>query len=373
MKTWTKFFSVLMLFGLGSSFSEAAPRLVTEGYVVADPQKQFLREVSRYPELTVDHVHPGSFEVYGPPGLGQWLQRTGARFRALPMPGLMERNGYPTPEEIEAELKSMAAAYPQISQLYSIGKSHKGRDLWVMKITRQVFRESNTKPEFKYIANMHGDEIVGRELMVRLIRDLLQGDGKDPFITKLLDTTEIHILVSMNPDGAAAGTRGNGRGVDLNRDFPDFTTSDNQNTLEGRQPETQAVMRWQASRQFRLSANFHGGAEVVNYPWDTAAEKHPQDELVKALSLEYARNAPYIGASTTFRNGITNGYAWYEVNGGMQDWSSHWHGNLQITIEVSHQKWPSYSTVNRYYENNRNALLAYIARVHNLPPTERRR
>ena len=45
--------------------------------------------------------------------------------------------------------------------------------------------------------------------------------------------------------------------------------------------------------------------------------------------------------STEFPGGIVNGYDWYEVNGGMQDWSYYWHNDLQVTIELSNMKWHS--------------------------------
>src|SRR5690606_27488049 len=135
------------------------------------------------------------------------------------------------------------------------------------------------EPEFKYIANMHGDEIVGRELMVLLLEDLTARYSEgNPEITSLINNTEIYIIPSMNPDGAESRRRGNSRWVDLNRNFPDFTT-DNVNRPDGRQPETQAIMAFQASRQFALSANFHGGTECVNYPWDTSGDRFPLLEL----------------------------------------------------------------------------------------------
>ena len=119
---------------------------------------------------------------------------------------------------------------------------------------------------------MHGDEIVGRELMVLLLKYLTsEYKTNNERIVNLINTTEIYIIPSMNPDGALRRTRGNGDWVDLNRDFPDFTTRDNENSPHGREMETRSVMEWQKSRNFSLSANFHGGAEVVNYPWDTIA------------------------------------------------------------------------------------------------------
>lgn len=354
--------TLIALLAFSPLFANASA-LVEESYEVTD--RSFLSLIRQQPDLTLDHVMSDHFEVHGPRGLGAYLARIGAPVR----PGLTRKlkgAPYPTPEAIGQELRNIAAAYPQTTKLFSIGRTVQGRELWVIKVSRNAAVD-DARPEFKYVANMHGDEIVGRELMMRLVRDLLANDGKDPFVTKLLNDVQIYIMPSMNPDGAAAVRRGNGANVDLNRDFPDFTTNDNVNNPAGRQPETQAMMRWQASRKFRLSANFHGGAEVVNYPWDTAPQAHPQDGLVKALSLDYAQRAPYIAASTSFENGITNGYAWYEVDGGMQDWSFYWHRDLQLTIELSRIKWPDYTNVDYYYQQNRAALLTYIARIRELP------
>lgn len=315
--------------------------------------------------LSIDHVSQYGFEVYGPKGLGNYVRRTQVRAVSLTTNKEAFRGGYASPEQIAERLKIVATKYPNLVKMFSIGKSVQGRDLWVLKLAQNVESDDN-RPEFKYIANMHGDEIMGRELMVLLIEDLAANYGKDAFITELMDKTQIYIMPSMNPDGAQAVRRGNADWVDLNRDFPDFSTEDNQNKTDGRAVETQAVMKWQTQRKFVLSANFHGGAEVVNYPWDTIPEKFPLYDLVRGLSIEYATNAPYIGASKMFKQGITNGYTWYEVNGGMQDWTWHWYKDLQLTVEVSNDKYPDPSKTPYYYQQNRKALLTYIARVHTI-------
>lgn len=341
----------------------ASAKYTYESYFIYGNQnaKYFRGEKS----VTVDHITPYGFELYGPKGLGSYLQKMNFRFVALPKANQNISRGakYPSPEEVNQRILFAVQKFPQIAKSFSIGKSTKGKDLLVTKISQNVNVDDN-RPEFKFIANMHGDEIIGRELMVLLIEDLLTNYGKDAFITDLVNKTQIYILASMNPDGAEAVQRGNAKWIDLNRDFPDFSTDDNKNTPDGRAVETQAIMRWQAQRKFKLSANFHGGAEVLSYPWDTVPDKFPLYDLVKSISIEYASNAPYIGASKAFKQGITNGYEWYEVNGGMQDWSWQWHKDLQVTIELSNQKYPDPSTVPYYYQQNRKALLGYIARVH---------
>lgn len=99
------------------------------------------------------------------------------------------------------ELESL---YPELAKVYSIGKSVEGRQLLVIQITEGVKQTHPERPSFKYVANMHGDESVGRELVIYLARYLLLNYGKDDRITKLVNTTDIHLMPSLNPDGFEA-------------------------------------------------------------------------------------------------------------------------------------------------------------------------
>ena len=209
---------------------------------------------------------------------------------------------------------------------------------------------------------MHGDEITGRELLQFLIKDLLEGYGKDKRLTDLINNTELYIMPSMNPDGSKKRQRANANGFDLNRNFPHWNAE--VNDLMGRQPETVAVMNYQASRQFALSANFHGGAVCVNYPWDSTKVRHPFDALLQDLSLRYAQENAPMYRSREFNRGITNGADWYVVRGGMQDWSYVFFNDLQVTVELSDRKWPRYSQIPGFYKDNKESMLVYAEAIH---------
>lgn len=154
--------------------------------------------------------------------------------------------------ELTRRLKSLAQRYPHIANISSIGRSVEGRELWVMRITREPFTEVPGKPKFKYVGNMHGDETVSRQVLVYLLEYLLMMYGDDQRITELVNSTDIYIMPSMNPDGfensvegncnGHAGGRNNARSIDLNRSFPDQFTLIHVN--EADVPENTAMIKW---------------------------------------------------------------------------------------------------------------------------------
>jgi len=269
-------------------------------------------------------------------------------------------------------MEDIAARYPSITRLFSIGKSVQNRELWGIEISDNI-DESEAEPQFQYIANMHGDEVVGREMSIYLIDLLCSQYGINDRITKLVNDTDIFIIPTMNPDGYERRQRGNANNIDLNRNFPDQFSSP-PNTKSGKQPEVQAIMNFVEQHHFVLGANFHGGAVVANYPYDGnsnyrsgAYSACPDDSVFKYLASTYSNKHRTMHNSWEFAGGITNGAEWYVLYGGMQDWNYVYNqGSFHITIELSDDKWPSASTLPTFWDDNKEAALAYMELVHQL-------
>jgi len=272
-------------------------------------------------------------------------------------------------------LQEYAAAHPAISRLVSLGQSVRGRELWAMKITDNPAVEED-EPEVKYVSTIHGDEPVGTEMCLYFIDELLNDYGADPRITSLVDETEIWIVPLMNPDGREAATRGNAHGVDLNRNFPDGAVSPIGSIFDGspmdtagREVETVRIMEWSAEQSFTLSANFHTGSLVVNYPYDndglgSVFSPTPDEDLFVHVSELYSVHNPPMWNSPSFFHGITNGAAWYTITGGMQDWHYRYLSCNEVTIELSNVFWPAESTLPSYWADNGESMLSYFEAVH---------
>lgn len=282
--------------------------------------------------------------------------------------------------------------YPSITRLYSIGKSVENRDLWVLELSGEPGKHIPGRPEMKYVANMHGNEVVGREMLLLLAKYLCENYGsKNERISTLLNSTRMHLLPSMNPDGYEVAVkshalgRENANNVDLNRNFPDQYGTNALNRVQ--EPETLAVMNWSLATPFVLSANLHGGSLVANYPFDDSAKDFandndrmpvfnptPEDALFKYLAHTYsnAHTTMQKGFPCTefptekFAEGITNGAGWYSVTGGMQDWSYIYGGAHELTLELSCNKFPHESELESFWQQNREALLSYAELVHQL-------
>jgi carboxypeptidase D len=265
--------------------------------------------------------------------------------------------------ELSAELQQFAADNPTLVQLINIGNSVQGRAIWFVKISDNVTIEEN-EPEFKFSSTIHGDEVTGMELTRRMMHYLVDNYSTDPSVANLVNSAELWFCPLHNPDGMTNGTRENANGYNLNREFPD-PVDDPNDSPTGRPIEVQHMMNFQYPRNFVLGANYHGGELVMNLPWDCRAALAPDDALFWQLGTGYSILNPPMYANNTppFVHGVTNGAAWYIVHGGLQDWAYNWRNELHFTIEVSTTKWPAWSQMETFWNQNRDSMLWYMNRV----------
>ncbi|MBN1340564.1 MAG: PKD domain-containing protein [Bacteroidales bacterium] len=279
---------------------------------------------------------------------------------------------YPTYEGYVSMMYQFQALYPQLCQVFSIGQSVQGRELLVARISDNAGTDEN-EPEFLYTSSIHGDELTAYVLMLRLIDYLLTNYGVNPRITGFVDHLEIYINPLANPDGTYAGgnntvsgaTRRNANYVDLNRNYPDPEDGPHPDGYAW-QPETVAFMNFAENRDFVSGANFHGGAEVCNYPWDTWPTLAADDDWWILVCNEYADTAQYYsppGYLDDFGTGITNGYQWYTISGGRQDYMNYFRQCREFTMEISSVKTPPANQLNAFWGYNYRSFLNFIGQT----------
>jgi len=138
-----------------------------------------------------------------------------------------------------------------------------------------VYLPQNLEPKILIMASIHGDESISTVLLSECLRRLD------------LNALRSAVILSANPEGVLTGTRCNGRGVDLNRNFPtsnwkpDPVTYRNKphepqnislspGASPGSEPETQALINLLEKIKPRLIVSIHGFLDCIDDPDGTA-------------------------------------------------------------------------------------------------------
>jgi len=287
---------------------------------------------------------------------------------------------YSDQDQMRDILDKIETEHPDIAERYKVGHSEEGRELLCMRISQGVRNQrSLLKPMVKFVANIHGDEAVGREMLVGLARFLTDNYLTDPRVRRIVDTVDIHLMPSVNPDGNAADSRHNANDEDLNRAFPGWMDLGlpRAELVIDREKEVKAIMNWILDNPFVLSISFHDGRVMINYPWDDSpaaveGEKAicPDDDVFSELAALYSDNHPFMWTGKclchceTFNKGISNGAEWYVVDNGMQDFNYLFSNCMEITAELSCWKRPPASHLQVEWENNLDSMLVLLESVH---------
>ncbi len=254
---------------------------------------------------------------------------------------------YSAPGGIRQELAVTAARNPRLTKLVTIGKSLRGVPIQAVKVTRDArLVPDGRRPAAMYIGAQHAREWITPEMTRRLMHHVIKGYGKDPALTKLLNTTELWFLPVANPDGYdftfteghrlwRKNLRDNngdgeitaGDGVDLNRNFAEKWGYDNEGsspdpaseTYRGpspnSEPETRALDALFKRVGFEFLVNYHSAAELLLYGAGWQVSTHsPDDHIAVALAGDDAHPAvegydPDISAELYTTNGDTDSHA----------------------------------------------------------------
>lgn len=286
---------------------------------------------------------------------------------------------YPTYSIYEQAMAQFASNYPTLCQIDTILNLASGRRILVAQITSNVGTPAN-KPQFLYSSSMHGDEITGLMMMLRLTNLLLTSYGTNTRLTNIVNNVDLWICPMANPDGTyynsnpsgstvANSRRGNANNIDLNRNYWDPRTGQHPDG-NSTQPETQAFMTFAGKHHFNMAANFHGGAELFNFPWDTWASSSrtaADDNWWRYVGNQFADSAQAFGPSGYFTGpggtnttGVTEGGDWYVVTGGRQDYMNYWHYCREVCIEISDTKIGPSEDLNTFWTTLYRPLLRFV-------------
>ena len=220
-----------------------------------------------------------------------------------------EDSGYHNYGEMVAQIQAVEAAHPDIVQVFSIGKSYKGRDIWAAKVSDNV-ADDESEPEVLFDGGHHAREHITVEQTLDVLAMLADGYGTDQRVTEVVDGREIWIVFQLNPDGSEYDltgdpyrawrknrqpTPGSSRiGTDLNRNY-DYrwgccggsSGSPKSLTYRGWKPfsapetrrmrdfvESRVVGRWQ---QIRTHITFHANGKLVLWPYGYTKADVPID------------------------------------------------------------------------------------------------
>jgi len=277
---------------------------------------------------------------------------------ALPLPGYGQEipYGYYSYDDILTIADTLVQEYPAICKKVQLGTSMGGRQLFALKISRNV-NTDGFEPEILFDAGIHGNEIGGPQNLILYARDLCRNYGHDTMYTNLINTRQIWLDFMVNPDGREGMTRYNNAGVDLNRDFGYMWDAGGSSPSPFSQVESRALRNFMLDHHFAVYTDYHSGTEVVAYPWsyrpDSCQDKKEMDTMAAAYSLKSGYAHLYYG----------QGYhVMYQIIGSTKDYQYGVNGSIAWSIEISFDQQPPDSMIQVYYHDNLPAMNEMIRR-----------
>lgn len=207
---------------------------------------------------------------------------------------------------------------------------------------------------FMVVGGIHGNEPIGRELILLILQDAAYRAALPP--------VNILWVPDMNPDGFFHTRRENSQGVDLNRKFPDHCDG---TFTDKNIPEVNGMMAMLRDVRPDLLLMFHGGARVVVWGADEsctdthAAIPTPLDPATERFVTLCANAYAAHDANRTIE-----GSAWYPIRGSMQDYANYNNLTLAGMVVEMGPKQPTLEEGTALLASHKAALAAWITTMH---------
>ena len=186
------------------------------------------------------------------------------------------------------EVNEWADDNPEIVDLVDVGNSELGRTLWVVRLSDwSVETKADGSPkEIIYIdGGHHGNEYLGTALAWLSAKWYINGwnDGNEEAI-RVLQNSEVHVLIMLNPDGNDIDTRWNINQVDLNRNYDHYwntcpTTQPGSSAFSESETHANSIYMNTVVPDADLYVTMHTGVWIMLYPWGKWPEQPSDWEL----------------------------------------------------------------------------------------------
>jgi hypothetical protein len=256
-------------------------------------------------------------------------------------------------QEIVDTFNIIAQNNPNLVHLDTIGYSVANRLLLAMKITDNPNIDEH-EPRIIWDGATHGNENIGTDVCLHLIRYLLQNYWINPTVANWVNTREIWIIPIVNPDGMVARVRTNNNGADLNRDYGYIWDTGWGSPAPWSQPEIIAIRNFAQQAPFVMWTSYHSGTTAAMWPWGYSTMA-PYDSIIMAyLCQRYS----YHTSLPAFQ--ICRGL--YEVHGSSADYGYGSEGAIMICPEICSPWIPDTTQIPNICQTNLNANLELINR-----------
>ncbi len=241
-------------------------------------------------------------------------------------PDIIQEHWYHSYATLTLDLNEWADDYPEIVEMFSIGKTELGREIWMLQISdwSQETKLDGSEKDVVYIdGGHHGNEHLGTELAFLVAEYYIEGwaDGQQD-VLDVLANTELHILIMLNADGNDHDTRWNINQVDLNRNYDHYwntcpTTQPGSSAFSESETLANSIYMNEVVPDADLYITMHTGVWIMLYPWGKWPEQpsdwemyhHIRDEVNSNISEIPIRNAnqglyPNCGTSRDYGYGV---------------------------------------------------------------------